>query len=26
MLPAHFAAPHAGFIEENATGLELRWL
>jgi len=26
MLPAHFAAPHAGFIEESATGLELRWL
>ena len=26
MLPAHFAAPHGGFIEERAAGLGLRWL
>jgi glyoxylase-like metal-dependent hydrolase (beta-lactamase superfamily II) len=26
MLPAHFAAPHGGFIEERPSGLGLRWL
>ena len=26
MLPAHFAAPHGGFIEERAAGFGLRWL
>lgn len=26
MLPAHFAAPHGGFIEEGSSGFDLRWL
>ncbi len=26
MLPAHFAAPHGGYIEERSNGLKLRWL
>jgi glyoxylase-like metal-dependent hydrolase (beta-lactamase superfamily II) len=26
MLPAHFAAPHGGFIEDHPNGFGLRWL
>jgi glyoxylase-like metal-dependent hydrolase (beta-lactamase superfamily II) len=26
MLPAHFAAPHGGYIEESPSGFGLRWL
>ena len=26
MLPAHFAAPHGGYIEASASGFELSWL